>query len=268
VRKSEKQGNRNSSRDVASVKDAPEKTKFRERLPDFEFAFRMKGTLPETVTAGDLEILNSALRILFADLRRAQQRFQEGEANGRAGATDALGAVWRFIILFEGPFSETLHTPILSLQDALRTLDRNNVLPLLKPVARRGRAKSSDTREALKGHVAGTVQRLLSTGLKPDAAHRRVAKELGKLGVRPERGSGDITATTVRHWCDDVAADVGRRGPAAFVYDGMLTDCERQKFSRLPKDRARSFAVASLRAFVEEHFPEPRSVKNPVNHPI
>ena len=53
-------------------------------------------------------------------------------------------------------------------------------------------------------------------------------RELVKLGVRRERGPGPITARTVRHWCDEVAADVRRHGVAAIVYDDMFTDDERQ----------------------------------------
>jgi hypothetical protein len=245
-----------------ATSDAPEKVQFRERLPDLVFASRMQGTLPETVTAGDLAILNSGLRILFTDLRRARQRFQEGEGYGRAGAKDALGAVWRFIMLFDAPRSEALHMPILTLQDALRALDKNNVLPVLKPIARRGRARSSDAREALKGHVAGTVQRLKSTGLKLDAARRRVAKELGKLGVRSERGGGEVTAN--RHWCDVVSADVGRRGLAAYNYNLMFTDDEVERFSAWPSSQAQQkFAVASLADFVRENFPELRGSQKP-----
>jgi hypothetical protein len=127
-----------------------------------------------------------------------------------------------------------------------------------------GRARSSDAREALKGHVAGTVQRLKSAGLKLDAARRRVAKELGKLGVRSERGAGEVTANSVRHWCDVVSADVGRRGLAAYNYDLMFTDDEVERFSAWPSSQAQQkFAVASLADFVRENFPELRGSQKP-----
>ena len=187
----------------------PRKARFNppESPAKLEFLRRMAGTLPETIVARDLEILNSGLHLLFADLRRAHRYFRDGEGNGRGGASTALGAVYRFIMLFEKPLAEGLQLPILDLQQALAALEENNVLPVFKPVRHRGRAKSSDVREALKGYVAGTVQRLLQTGINSDAAHRRVAEELERRGVRPERGAGDVTATTVRHWCDEVDTD-------------------------------------------------------------
>ena len=65
-----------------------------------------------------------------------------------------------------------------------------------------------------------------------------------------------MPVTTVRHWCDDVAADVGRHGGAAIVYDGMFTDEERRGFSALPSDQARrSLALKSLAGFVLANFP-------------
>jgi hypothetical protein len=252
VRKSEKQGNRNPSRDVASVKDAPEKTKFRERLPDFEFALRMQGTLPETVTASDLEILNSALGILFADLRRASH--EHGD-NGRAGTVLALGAVWRFIALFESPLREGLHVPILRLQDALVGLDNNSVAPLLKPVPQSGRTVSSSARSALKGAAAAAVKRLQMAGMDRSEAYERVARELKKSGIKPERGSKGVSANTVRHWCEAVAEDVSRTTAAAFLYDSMFTADETARFDALPKDRARD-ALKSLTVFVSQIFPE------------
>jgi hypothetical protein len=233
----------------------------------------MAGTLPETIVAGDLEILNSGLHLLFADLRRAYQYFQDGEGNGRGGASTALGALCRFIMLFEKPLAEGLQLPILDLQQALAALEDNNVSPMLEPLRHRGRAKSSDAREALKGHVAGTVQRLLQAGINSDDAHRRVAEELEKRGVRAERGAGNVTATTVRHWCDEVDTDVERRGTAAVVYDSMFTVSERENFSFLVwLDRnqkgvehlpAPVFALKSLAAFVAAIFPNHAEPEKP-----
>jgi len=225
--------------------------------PNLDFVERMSGTLPETVTAGDLEILNAGLQWLFADLRRAHRYFQNGEGYGRGGAGTALGALWRFIVLFKVPFAEGLHVPIIKLQQALLALNDNNVLPMLKPVKRAGRVKSSDEREALKGWAAGTVQRLLQSGLKPAEAHRLVAKELRRLSVRSERRTGDISDTTIRHWCDDVAADVGQHGIASTLYASMHTDEATRRFSLLPSDKARrDIALRSLADFVRGAFPE------------
>ncbi|MGA7455107.1 MAG: hypothetical protein WBW73_28980 [Rhodoplanes sp.] len=116
---------------------------------------------------------------------------------------------------------------------ALAALEQNNVLPILKPVPRRGRAPSSHGHAALKGHVAATVKRLTQTGMELKEAHRKVANELKKLGVRPGRGSGQVTANTVRNWCDEVASDVGRHGTAALMCGEMFTDEEQKRFSAL-----------------------------------
>jgi hypothetical protein len=217
----------------------------------------MKGTLPEQITAGDLETLNAGLGYFFSDLRRAFALFQRSEAQGRPAVVKALGATWRFIALFNQPFAEILHVPILRLQDALLALDQNVVYPMLRPVPRIGRASSTGVLAGLKGHAAGTVTRLTQARVPLEEAHAAVARALNKLGARPERGSGPITATTVRHWCDDVAADVSRHGEAAIVYDTMFRDEERERFSRLPSDQARrSIALKSLPEWVAAVLPE------------
>jgi hypothetical protein len=248
-----------SRRRVAAATSIQGKIESGDMSANLDFAWRMKGKLPEMVTTGDLEILNSGLQFLFADLRHANRFFRIGEGNGRGGAATALGALWRFITLFEQPLSEMLHMPILDLQQALVALEHNNVSPMLKPPKpkRPGRAKSSPARDALKGHVAGTVQCLLQSGITPvAAAHRRVAKVLDELGVRAERGRGNISATTVRHWCDEVDIDVGRGTTAAINYDSMFTDEKITRFSALPSNEARQgHALTSLAAFVRVTFP-------------
>ena len=121
-------------------------------------------------------------------------------------------------------------------------------------------------RQALKGHVAAAVQRLLQAGIAVVDARQRVAKELRKLGMKPERGAGDVTATTVRHWCDEVEQDVGRRGAAAVAYDMTFTDDEVKRFKALPTDKARQdHALASLAAFVRDILP---GTQNPVIPPV
>jgi hypothetical protein len=226
------------------------------------------GSLPEAVAEDDLDTLNAGLRFLFDDLRSAQRLYQEQGDSGRAGACAALGAIWRFLMLFRGPLAETLHVPILNLHASLQALDNGLVKPILKPVPRRGRAPSDDARAALKGCVAGTVQRLLRTGLSRQDANVAVAKQLTRLGVRPERGSaGEVSVNTVRHWCEEVAIDVGRYGTAATMYDSMFSRAEVDRFSALPLDQARSHALDSLARFVQAIFPEAVERK-PVNPPI
>jgi hypothetical protein len=240
----------------------------------------MKGTLPEQIAAADLEKLNTGLGFLFSYLRGASEIFHRSENGTRHGAIIALDAAWRFIALFEKPYTETLIVPILHLRDALQMLDEGAVSPMVKPVRRRGRSRSSDARAALRGRAAGTVAQLAEAGVSRPDAHAMVAEALVDLGVRPERGvrrkrdsedvtSAEITATTVRHWCEEVAVDVGRHGAAAIVYHGMFTDDALQKFSSLPSDQARrAHALNSLAAFVRAHFPsakKPPSLRKPEN---
>src|SRR6516162_6864935 len=80
--------------------------------PFLKFWKQTNNTLPETIGKADLSTLNSALGFLF-------NRLREGADNGRQGVCTALSAFWQFITLFEKPLEETLHVPILRLQDAL-----------------------------------------------------------------------------------------------------------------------------------------------------
>jgi hypothetical protein len=199
-------------------------------------------------------LLNVGLEFLFADLRTAHEEYVHSQRNG---ALTALGALMRFIWLFKSPLAERLDSPVGALHGALFSLDENIVESLLRPVARAGRSGSSMARQALKGHAAAAVQRLLQAGLPTnDAAHRLIAKKLNKLGIKPERGAGDVTATTVRHWCDEVEQDVGRRGAAAVAYDMTFIDEEIKRFKALPTDKARQDqALSRLTDFVGKLFP-------------
>jgi hypothetical protein len=232
-----------------------------------EFVNQHAGRLPEAVAENDLDTLKSGLRHLFADLRCADELYRKKGDNGRAGASAALGACWRFVMLFKGPLGEGLHVPILNLHASLQALDHNLVEPILRPIPCSGRAPSSDARAALRGCAAGTVQRLLQTGLKSQDANLAVANKLCQLGIRPERGSGEITDRTVRTWCEEVASDVGRHGTAAEVYESMFTSAEVDRFSALPVDQARSHALNSFAGFVQAIFPL-RVENKPVNTPI
>jgi len=215
---------RRSRRLVSTRNNVKSKTQSGEARPDLDFLNRFKGSLHETIVEGDLATLNSGLAFLFAGLRQAKQLYDEGEDGGRVAAFMALGAMWKFVALLNSPRKELLQVPVLKLMDALAALDQNNVLPILKPVTRRGRAPSSHAYASSQGTAAGTVTRLRESGLNPEEAYKLVANELTKLGVRSERGKGTIKANTVRHWCDDVASDVRRFGTAAMMYDSMFTD--------------------------------------------
>lgn len=229
--------------------------------PFVGFLHRAQGTLPEVIAQTDLDTLNKALGFFFDHLRQARAQFEDGHE--RDAAFTALGAISRFVLLFDAPRSEGLHVPVVQLQSALADLRHNLVSPMLKPVLRSGRSPSGHARAALKGYVAGTVERLLQTGLGQREAHLQVAKLLNSVGARAERRSGDITATTVRHWRQEVASDVGRHGIAALMYNSMFTEVERQTFSALPPDQARHHALVSLGDYVRISFP----IKNPVKPP-
>ncbi len=261
--KQKSRGDRRSQRRVAAEKDDQSNTQSGDVPPHLAFLMRLKGSLPEIITESDLDTLNSGLGFLFARLRESRRQYDEGTDGGRVAAFTALGAIWQFIALFNSVLAEDLHVPILKLQDALTALDKNNVLPILKPIKTSGRAPSSHAYAALKGHAAATVMRLRRLHFDPDHACVLVAAGLVKLGVRPERGRGAITANTVRHWCDDVAGDVGRRGTAAIMYDMTFTDEENERFDALPPDKARDFAIASLRHYIQGIFPELRTDAKP-----
>jgi hypothetical protein len=223
--------------------------------PHLEFFNRYEGALPEIIGTANLAILNAALGFLFAHLRDARRQFeQEGDA-GRAAAFTALGALWQFVALFEKPKAETLAIPILRLQDALASLDKNSVEPIVKPTRRQGRGGSSHVDLALIGHAAGTVRRLVAIGLNPSDAREEVAAQLHRLGIRAKRGSGNVTAGTVRNWCNEVSSDVSRNGTAAQVYDTMFTDAEERRFLTLSKADAKRFALGSLSYWVQSMFP-------------
>ena len=226
--------------------------------PFLEFWHRAKGSLPETIGEADLSTLNSALGFLFNRLRQARAQFEQEEDNGRWGAFCALGAFQSFITLFRTPLEEALHVPVVRLQDALLGLEQNRREPILKPARRRGRAPSSQSIDGLRGHAAATVQLLVQQGLAHDDAHRAVATQLRQLRVRPERGSGTVTATTVANWCDKVSSDVGRHGIAAMMYDDKLARGQKI-LAALPKDQSRqSAALQELAGWVRTIFPELR----------
>ena len=199
---------RQSPRRGAAEQGIQSKTRLREVRPHLDFLNRPQGSLPEAITEGNLTTLNLGLGFLFAWLREARQQHDRDEDGGRAAAFTALGAMSQFLALFNSSVVEQLHVPILKLMDALAALDQNNVLPILRRVARVGRAPSSTAYSSLQGLAAGAAMRLQMLEVDPQQACALVAKELTKLGVKPDRGRGGITGNTVRHWCDHVA---GRR---------------------------------------------------------
>jgi hypothetical protein len=238
-------------RPFASLRSAPDDPLF------LAFWKQANGTLPETIEKADLRMLNSGLGFLFGRLRKARVQFDQEGNNGRLAALNALGALWSFITLFRAPLEEALHVPILRLHDALAGLDEGRTEPIIKAVRRRGGAPSSHAYDSIKGHALATVQLLQLVGLTRDDARRVVAKQLSKLGVRPERGSGPVTATTLRNWGDKVSSDFGRHSTAAMVHDDKLTPEEKERFLASPKDR-KQFALQLLAAYVRSISPGQR----------
>jgi hypothetical protein len=164
-------------------------------------------------------LISEAFDVLFAHLLEAKRRFENGDQAGRDGVVHALEAVLKFLALFEQVQSASLHAPLTALFDALLHLDDGETHPMLQKVGRSGRARASAGRESLKGIVAFTVDRLCALGTSPPEAHVTVAGTLESEEVSPARGNGPVTARTVRLWCQRVAADVGRHGEAAQVFD-------------------------------------------------
>ena len=121
--------------------------------------------------------------------------------------------------------SSALHTPLIVLFNALMSLDDGRVLPVLKPAKKTGRPRASAFRKSSIGAAAFTVKRLTETGMQAPAARSAVARTLRAVGVKPARGrAGAITERTVLGWCEEVSADVGRRGEAAQTYDLLMAD--------------------------------------------
>jgi hypothetical protein len=257
------------SRRLVSAESIKSKTQSGD-APHLDFLNQFSGTLQEPIAEGDLATLNKGLAFLFDWLRQARQQYDEATDGGRVAAFTALGGLSHFVMLFNSSPAKPLFMPINNLIDALAALEKNNVKPILKPVPRRGRAPSSHAYESLVGHAAATVTRLRNSGILPEEAHDFVAKELDKLGVRSMRGSGSMTANTIRHWCDEVASDASRLGTAAMMYDFMFTDIENRKFKALSlASSAKICAKNSLQVYVYETFPELRTpAKNPVRPPI
>ena len=142
---------------------------------------------------------------------------------------------------------DNLQVPILTLQDALAGLNNNAVAPILKPVPRRGRAPSNVMHAVMRGHAAATVTKLMEIGFGPEEALSEVAKVVAQLGIRPERGSGVVRASTVRNWYNEVSSDVGRHGEAARQYDYWITRPEEHEKNSDMSKGARRYALAPAR---------------------
>jgi len=231
-------------------------------------------SLPEALGCGDLPIINEALAALFTDLRYASTLYQNKDFSDRAATLVALEAGWRFLMRFQPARDEQLHLPLINLSSALMALNNNSVATILRPTPtpKGGRAPDAPDRHALIGIVVGTVGRLLWTGMPVREAHKVVAAELLRLGTRPGRGTGRMTARTVKQWYDRVSADrpamcsilaggseaLKKAQPAdlarivAVLNANMMLSPEwKSRLDGRPRDDARRFILSSLRESIE-----------------
>jgi hypothetical protein len=132
---------------------------------------------------------------------------------------EALNVVIKFLSFFDGTIDH--RQPLVSLINALASLEEGNVLPSSTSPARQA---PRDTALA-----AGTVHRLCQTGLDPEEAYAMVAKACRDSGMNPERSGAkdrqgqepEITGRTVRGWCEKTAEDVGHHLQAAQTSDRL-----------------------------------------------
>jgi hypothetical protein len=207
------------------------------------------GAVPEVIGAEDLPVLNAMLAYVLAGLRQAAA--DRGKAKGRRAAVTALNVAWVFFAAFKPVLAEGLHASLLNLLDAVRALDDGNVAPLLRPSPPRGRAPDSRYREALLTAVILAVGMLRAGGMQLNAAYQLVADHLDRLGVKPSRGSGHITARTVRGWCAKAAEDVGGHTLAGRFLKFMDSEEWRSKSKTVPPGRGRQLALELLTSFTE-----------------
>jgi hypothetical protein len=263
---------KSAMRDATNTPHGLTLTKWRKHVPkdpksdpDIEFFNRHQGALEEDITSSEqLQILNSALRSLFAALREIRPLYEKAEAQDhRRAICVALAFYCRFIQLFKKPLEEGLDVPILHLNDALAALNDNLVLPILRPIPKRGRSKSSDAHNALKGLVAATVTYLCENGFPAEDAHKALAQWLNKLCVRSERGSGDITPKTVFNWCNEVSKlDETSTATAAIMYNKMLAASERERLAATAKKATPEYAARNrLILWVTTHYAALKIVK-------
>ena len=183
------------------------------------------GSLPDRIKRVNLRRLNEALAYLFQELSRAKALHQSGAKAGREGVIHSVETIVNFLSIFASVISSRLHVPLGVLFDALMNLDDGKVLPLLKPAKKTGRARASAMRGSLVGGAAFTVKRLADTGMHIRDAEKTVARVLNNLGVKSARGrTRTITGRTIRGWCEEVSADLGRDGEAAQTFDLLMND--------------------------------------------
>jgi hypothetical protein len=195
------------------------------------------GILPDQIRSADLANVNLGLEFLFGELREAAERHKKGDNGGRSGTIQAVEAVTLFLHMFSSTHTEKLDVPLALLVNALSALDRNAIQSVVKPVRRSGRPHASGVRQALKGVVAYTIRRLKDVGMDERSAQQAVVPRLKAFGIKPDRGSHDLTARTVRDWCEATVA--GAAGVAAtWMVTSLLANPKDRIWEGLPKEDA------------------------------
>jgi hypothetical protein len=221
------------------------------------FAARNAGTLPTELTADHLVTLNTALRLLFAELRVAYWKHSNGDGYGRGGVVRTLGLTLRFLTMFKQPDAINIHTPVLHLINALMQLDNGVITkPLLERVVGGpddGRPPGDVRYNALIGMVAATVKKLRQFGVPLDRALQQVADTLVEHGVRTHQNK-EITSTTVSNWCKYVSA-APSGSEEKVVFNSMFSETENKPSGGLTRAQQRERALNALKGFLFEHFP-------------
>jgi hypothetical protein len=209
-----------------------------------------------------LAAIESAFNNLYAGLVEAKRRFETGSNGGREGAIHAIESVLKFLEGSAVVRSNGLHAPLVALFDSLMNLDDGVVRPILQKVPHSGRGRASAMRESIKGTVAFTVDRLCASGLPIARARKLVARTLKEVGLDAERGRHPaVTERTIRGWCEDVAADVSRKGEAAQTFARLQADVSLANGSDPPSVRR------ELLARLSNLICGTRNAQKPVNHP-
>src|SRR5256885_977755 len=86
--------------------------------------------------------------------------------------------------------------------------------------------------------------------LRRAGGDKAVADTLHKIGIKPSRGSGRLTARTIREWCERVAADVGGCSAAAMQATSMLTDGYKARIEEMSPKDARKLVLKALQAYI------------------
>jgi uncharacterized protein YoaH (UPF0181 family) len=206
---------------------------------EFSSTYRRSLVLEELTTVADFDILFMGLR-LFTVLLQCAARQPDDEAK-----LTAVMAAGQFVDLFG--YQEDLALPFRRISDALR-----HGAPVVKQRRRpSGGQKLLDEHAILHGYAVATVDRLIATGMSPEAALKEVAAKL--RGVQSRRGQ--ITRRTVRGWREAVQADIGHHSVAAWVHQDILVGGEGQKFASLETDAAkRAYALKALASFQRKYF--------------